>query len=256
VYDDLKSNPQIRLLVDSGAFTAWKTGRHFSLDDYCKALDHAQKRIPIWRYFTLDVIGDADGTRRNYDELKRRGYDPIPIFTRGAAQADLEYYYERTELVGVGGLVGTTGSRGFVNGIMRCVGSRAVHLLGFTRFDFMKHYRPYSCDSSNFNRGGKYGWVDIYVGAGHMPHLMRTTVKHGNISSAIASTLHRYGFDPWSLGRPSGWTGKDAPAVKIPYFSWVDFSLDAERNIGTKVFLACSPADLSTMLQAYERVHL
>ena len=51
------------------------------------------------------MIGDAKATVANYDEMRRRGFDPIPIFTRGSDPALLEYCYSTTDLVGVGGLV-------------------------------------------------------------------------------------------------------------------------------------------------------
>lgn len=49
-----------RLLIDSGAFTAWKAGKSIALDDYCRFLE-ALPAAP-WRYFTLDVIGNPDAT--------------------------------------------------------------------------------------------------------------------------------------------------------------------------------------------------
>ena len=60
------------LLIDSGAFTAWKANESISLDDYCRFIE----KLPVtpWGYFQLDVVGDPDGTIRNYDEMRRRGF--------------------------------------------------------------------------------------------------------------------------------------------------------------------------------------
>ena len=92
----------VLLLIDSGAFTAWQAGETIALDDYCRFIE----TLPIkpWRYFQLDVVGNPDETVKNYDEMRRRGFDPIPIFTRGADPAILDYFYSQTDLVGVGGL--------------------------------------------------------------------------------------------------------------------------------------------------------
>jgi hypothetical protein len=51
---------ELRILIDSGAFTAWKSGKTISVDDYCKFIES----LPVkpWRYFTLDVVGDPKGT--------------------------------------------------------------------------------------------------------------------------------------------------------------------------------------------------
>ena len=55
----------LRFTLDSGAFTAWKAGKPIELDDYCRFLE--QLPIKPWRYFTLDVIGNPDGTLKNYE---------------------------------------------------------------------------------------------------------------------------------------------------------------------------------------------
>ncbi len=58
-----RNKDNLRFLLDSGAFTAWKAGKPIALDDYCKFLD----TLPFkpWRYFTLDVIGDPKNTLKN-----------------------------------------------------------------------------------------------------------------------------------------------------------------------------------------------
>ena len=40
---------QVRFVLDSGAFTAWKSGNPIALDDYCRFIEG----LPIkpWRYF-------------------------------------------------------------------------------------------------------------------------------------------------------------------------------------------------------------
>ena len=53
----------IDMLVDSGAFTAWKSGNPIQLDDYCRFLDGLEMKP--WRYFALDVIGDPAATEKN-----------------------------------------------------------------------------------------------------------------------------------------------------------------------------------------------
>lgn len=105
--------PDLRFLLDSGAFTAWKAGKPIELDDYCRFLE----ALPVkpWRYFALDVIGDPHGTMRNYEAMLRRGFSPVPIFTRGEDPSVLEDYYKTSDVVGIGGLVGTANNRGFVH---------------------------------------------------------------------------------------------------------------------------------------------
>lgn len=246
------NSSKVRVLLDSGAFTAWKAGKPIALDDYCSFLD--KLKFKPWRYFALDVVGNPKATLENYNVMLKRGFKPVPVFTRGSDPALLEEYYKTTDLVGIGGLVGTNDSEGYVNGAMNLIGKRHAHWLGFMRLNYIKAWRPYSCDATNFNRGSRYGWVDIYLGHGRMPHLNRPTAQQGMITQEVVEAARRYGFDAWQLGSPKGWKGKKSVAVLLPYYSWVHFSLDAEAMLGTKVFLAGSSADLPIMLDAYERI--
>lgn len=240
----------IRLLLDSGAFTAWKTGKPIALDDYCKFLE----ALPIepFRYFMLDVVGDPDATLKNYETMLKRGFKPVPIFTRGAEVSMLNRYYKTSDCVGIGGLVGTRGSPGFVNGIMEHVRERKVHLLGFNRIEYLKIYKPYSCDSTNFLRAQKYGWLDVYLGYGEMVHLIRRKM-HTKPEQRVLDRIASYGFDPYELRNEQAWRGTRTGAL-VPYYSWVNFSLDAERDISTLVFLACASSDVPIALEAYGRL--
>lgn len=150
----------IRFLLDSGAFTAWKAKKEINLDDYCRFIES----LPFepWKYFSLDVIGDAKKSMDNYELMLKRGFKPIPIFTRGEDPSVIEDYYKTSEVVGLGGLVGTTGNKGFVKGIMKKVNGRKVHWLGFTNKMFLKIYKPYMCDSSSLTMSGRYGQFELF----------------------------------------------------------------------------------------------
>ena len=67
----------VRLLVDCGAFTAYKSGKEIRLDDYCRFLES----LPFkpFGYFSLDVIGDPDKTTRNYQIMLERVFKPIHL---------------------------------------------------------------------------------------------------------------------------------------------------------------------------------
>ncbi len=63
----------MRLLIDSGAFTAWRSGKPIDKKDYADFIDNLS--IKPWRYFSLDVIGDAKRTQENLDRLIQKGYE-------------------------------------------------------------------------------------------------------------------------------------------------------------------------------------
>lgn len=230
----------VRFVLDSGAFTAWKAGKPIELDDYCRFLEG----LPVtpWRYFLLDVIGDPHATMRNYETMLKRGFKPMPIFTRGEDPSVLDDYYKTSDVVGIGGLVGTSRNRGFVNGIMKRVGDRKVHWLGFTVPEFVLHYRPYMCDSSSFDGPLRFGKLSLYLGRGK-----RVAVSSKDFitrpSQDVIDAVRRYGEDPAKLALKAEWvnSGKNRTTLeRLTYKSAVMMNRELESKSGSKIFFACT----------------
>lgn len=246
VVDLVRANEKsIRFVLDSGAFTAWKAGKPIQLDEYCRFIES----LPFtpWRYFTLDVIGDPHGTMKNYETMLKRGFSPVPIFTRGEDLSVLDDYYKTSDVVGIGGLVGTTGNKGFVNGIMKKVAERRVHWLGFTALEFVKHYRPYMCDSSSWEGGARYGQFALYMGKGQTTVLRKTDFAK-KPTKEIAATIESFGFSPRDFAKTENWNGGYSLNRRICGYSATRFSLDVQENLGTCLFLAAATAHASKIL--------
>lgn len=247
-----RGGDNIRLLVDSGAFTAWKAGKPIALDDYCRFIE----KLPVqpWRYFTLDVIGDAAASMRNYETMLKRGFRPVPIFTRGEHPSVLEDYYKSSDVVGIGGLVGTLKAKGFVNGIMKRVGKRRVHWLGFTSMDYLKFYRPYMCDSSTWESGGRFGTIKLYMGSGRYETIHKERCQEP-LSSDVADRIRSFGIEPTSLRNKDAWHGGVSINRRLCAASALALSLDVQRNLGTLMFnaIAESTRGVPLFLEAFER---
>ena len=227
--------PELRFVLDSGAFTAWKTGKPIDLDDYCRFLEG----LPLkpWRYFTLDVIGDPKGTLRNYETMLKRGFKPVPIFTRGEDPSVLNDYYKTSDVVGIGGLVGTPNNKGFVRGIMRHVGDRMVHWLGFVNMQFLRYYRPYMCDSSTWESAARYGSITLYMGNGKFKAISRANFQTSP-EQAVLDRILLLGLDPHVFARRASWAGGPSPLRALCARNGVALSVDLELALGTKQFLA------------------
>lgn len=239
-----------RFLLDSGAFTAWRLGKQITLDDYCRFLEGLPTRP--WRYFALDEIGNPDGTRRNYELMLRRGFKPLPVYTRGAPIEDLEALYETTDVVGIGGLVTKhQHPAGYLKFLWPKLKGRPVHLLGYTPPEWLKIFRPYSCDSSSWLSGRQYGATNLYLGNGRFKGLSRKDFAPLP-SEAICQRIRHYGFDPADFASDSAWYGKKSLFFQLSVTSWVAFALDVEKHLGTKLFLAgTSLGDLRALMEAY-----
>lgn len=90
------------VLLDSGAFSAWKRGLNINLDDYMTYI----KEYGIHQYFNLDVVGDAEATTRNQSLMEAAGFHPIPVFHYGEPWPLLDQLVAKYSLIGLGGTVG------------------------------------------------------------------------------------------------------------------------------------------------------
>lgn len=240
ILEELKVTRDLRLLIDSGAFTAWKAGSSINVDDYCTFLESLGS-LP-WRYFMLDVIGDPAATMKNYELMLKRGFKPIPIFTRGESVSVLEDYYKTSDVVGIGGLVGTRGNKGFVKGIMKHVGDRKVHWLGFSGLPFINAYRPYMCDSSSWASSVRFGSLTV---TGPMLKETRIDRKKFNLlpSAEMFNIFRIYNEDIKSMAKRSEWTNSGVGRTTLERMavkSGARRMKDIETIYDTKFFLAVS----------------
>jgi hypothetical protein len=246
----------MRLVIDCGAFTAHRRGETISLDAYCEFI--GQMPVRPWRYFALDVVGDPVRTLANYDRMIERGLRPIAIFTRGESLEVLEHYYRTADVIGTGGMTDMPGWHGFINGLTKAAAGRRLHWLGFTNLRFMKFYRPYMADSSNWRTGDRFGHMRLYMGHGQVRLIKRTDFV-GLRDDAVMARIRHYGFEPADLLKRDGWYGKGGDNVnnRICAASAVAFSLDVQKHLGTLMFNAVStPNHLRQLMEAWERQHV
>ena len=245
-----QNQSKFRILLDSGAFTAWKAGKEIKLDDYCKFLDNL--KFKPYKYFTVDVIGNPKETLNNYNKMLKRGYNPVPIFTRGEDISLLEEYYKTSDIVGIGGLVGTKKNKQFVNGLMKRIKKRKVHWLGFTNIQYIKYYKPFMCDSSAWLTGPRYASTNLYLGNGQFAKLSKKDLFEEKdfmrgIHRKIKDSLAQYGFNYFDLLKSESWKGGNSLISNICASSYLKLSNDLESAISTKLFLA--GVDLSGLKQ-------
>ena len=235
----VRMGPNVRWLMDSGAFTAFKGGRPIALDDYLRFIDG----LPVtpWRYFSLDVITDTIGSHANYEAMRKRGYDPIPVVTReGPEVLDLiDAYHRETDVVALGGMVGKIQKpEPYIKAVMAHARGRRFHLLGFTRYDWLGTLRPFSADSSSWESAARYGVCQVYLGRGKFASYDRKASREGPPSPAICARLRAWGFDPYALRTDAGWAGDDSMARWVSVCSVVAASVDLEKHTHTRQFLA------------------
>lgn len=232
----IQKEGQSQIIIDSGAFTAWKANKPIHIDDYCKFIES----LPFkpFRYFALDVIGDPKGTLENYEIMLKRGFNPVPVFTRGEDPSVLDDYYKTSDVVAIGGLVGTYKNKGYVKYLMKHINERRVHLLGFTDINYVKIFKPYSCDSSTLEMSARFAMLSLF-------DEKRAVWMKANKSDFIKQppdcmmdVIKSYGINPRDLAQNANWNGGLSLSRRMNFRSHVRASLAYKRNLNVMYFLA------------------
>jgi len=93
--------------LDSGAFSAHKSGVTIDLDKYiedCRRLMVEDDKLV--EVFALDVIGDARASLANTERMWEAGVEAIPTFHFGSPWSELEYIAKTYPKIALGGVVG------------------------------------------------------------------------------------------------------------------------------------------------------
>jgi hypothetical protein len=169
--DAINSKFLPRILIDSGAFTAYTTGKIITPEEYGEwALNFREQwghKVKSLHFFNLDVIGDQIGSDKNLHKLESMGLEPIPIFTYGGDSKNLQYYLDNYEYIGLGGLVGRK-TQEQLDWIRYCFSFvikkykktsvlPKIHLLGITKEVILKEVPCYSSDSSSWMTCIRFG---------------------------------------------------------------------------------------------------
>lgn len=145
-------------LLDSGAFSAKKTGSPIDINNYISFIQNHEQDLV--NYFNLDVIGDATATEKNQKIMESAGLTPIPVFH--------PYYSPLKELeslcsqgydyIALGGLVGQKKQSEMLQYIIPTIPRKVkIHLFGITTPLILERFRVASADSSNWASGGRFG---------------------------------------------------------------------------------------------------
>lgn len=156
----------VKVFLDSGAFSAFTKGVEVDLPAYCRYIHDNMDIIEVVDgalcASVLDGIGDPLLTYQNQKAMEKLGVKPLPCFHYGEPEEYLEYYVNNYSYITLGGMVPITTPQlrlwldrlwdkyltdGSGNPRIR------VHGFGLTVLELMRRYPWYSVDSSS--------WVQI-----------------------------------------------------------------------------------------------
>ena len=244
-----------RLIVDSGAFTAWNLNKEISMKGYCDFLGSIKDLAPF-KAVQLDVFGDHKQSWANYLHMVDEGLDVMPVFTRGESMERAEEMYSYTDYIMFGGVTIGRGNGQYVKWFLERNKGRKAHWLGFVNLPFIKHYKPESVDASSWMSACRFGRVDLYAGGGQMKKYgpmdfikpltkeMKELCLINHITPSELSML-RY-KESWKANWKHDGNldtqkkDKRSTAQFIGTLANIIRAKEIEKKLGTKVYLACS----------------
>lgn len=201
---EIAAGGRIRLIGDSGAFSAWSMGAVITVDEYAGWC--AQWWDQLCWAASLDVIGDPVASQRNWLRLRdQHGLLTVPTVHAGTDPSWLDFYASHgVDLIGLGGMAGTGQAvralRWTVH-MFRYARDRwpalRFHLWGVNRWDFLTSLPAWSADSSGiFGQTYRYGRLQLFDPAAGQ-RLGQVLLRGGRQTHRIGRLLrHTYGVDP------------------------------------------------------------
>jgi hypothetical protein len=175
---------RIDLLLDSGAFGAWRRGETIDPDKY---IDYVKKNKQyIFAHVSLDTIPGGSGksqqallkeydncARKSYENhlyLKKAGLEPIPIFHQGESFTWLERYLNDKEpYIGISPYLRSSKAavRRWLEKCFLYVTNKdglpivKTHGFGMTTAEFLFSFPWYSVDSTRWSLSSGYGLLPV-----------------------------------------------------------------------------------------------
>lgn len=190
--------PKIQLMLDSGAFSAWKRGTEIDIYEYIEYI-HKHKHL-LYSYVTLDQIPGKPNIRKTQDEInasaavsyknqqymKSKGLDPIPVFHMGEDWRWLERYMADGEpYIGISPAADLPQpqirdwlDRAFTfvcdeDGIPKV----KTHGFGVASFALLKRYPWFTADATSWALTAAYGSIYVPNYKGKVPDYSAPPVK-------------------------------------------------------------------------------
>lgn len=180
--NQVKDNPNVSLIIDSGAFSVWTKGKSINLKeyiDYCKWLK-ANNHLKKLHFVNLDVLPGKFGKRptmqeredsategwKNYEAMKAHGLDVIHVFHQHEDLKWLEKLMnDSSPYIGISPANDLSKKERLIwlKQVFNIVkDKKKTHGFGVTAFDILKEIPFYSADSSNFATPVRFGYVWKY----------------------------------------------------------------------------------------------
>lgn len=150
-----------KLFLDSGAFSAFTRNVQINIDDYCDFIKSHSASIEM--YAALDVIGNAEATRKNVEYMEAKGLHPLPTFHYKSPISELHRMCEKYDYIALGGLVPIARQRKRMQAwldtcfsVIKQYWPIKVHGFGVNAYWAWERYPFYSVDATSWQASGRF----------------------------------------------------------------------------------------------------
>ena len=173
---ELYFNKKSNILIDSGAFSAFNSGKKINIDDYVNFIHQFNKKwsgkVNSIYFINLDSIGDSKQSWKNQEYLDYKNCKTIPVIHQwGFEEKNLELALSKYDFIAFGGMVGRKQKIHTIPWLNKCykiIGQfykknkimPKIHLLGVASSKILYRYPCFSCDSTTFMKINRFGSSD------------------------------------------------------------------------------------------------
>lgn len=232
---------EINLMLDSGAFTLFNAKQKrdwLTVDNYCDYLSKYGHLVE--KYVMLDVIGNDDASKENYELMLKRGLNPMFVFTM--ADNDFSYLRDTTKHnkhICVAGGVTTKGDwirKRFQDVYKHTDG--LIHGLGYVSYPSMYQLPIHSVDSSSWIQSSQvYGILSYFDnGMKGVPYRDILTKKK-KLPIQLIKMFEELKITPKQFSNLDNHKGARSIAALVNLISYIEYQKYSKRT-GVNLFLA------------------
>lgn len=234
-------NGTANVMLDSGAFTLFNAKQKrdwLTLDSYCRYLDDNAHKVE--KYVMLDVIGNDEASKYNYEEMLRREYNPMFVFT----MADNDFGYLKSaalnnEHICVAGGVTTKGDwlTKRIQDVYNHTQSK-IHALGYVTFPKMYQLPLHSVDSSSWVQSSQVYGILNYFDEGMKGLSYRDILTRKKpVPTKLQLIFEQLKITPKMFSNLENHKGSKSIATLINTIAYIEYQKYSKR-LGINLFLA------------------
>lgn len=184
-----KEKKDYDLLIDSGAFSIYNSGKSIDIDDYKNFILQYPKK---WNYINLDVIPPRSATKKQINKCAEEGYENyiylkkyiknlLPVYHYGEDIKFFKKYCNETDYIGINIKRVNRGITDieYYDSIFNISKTNIkIHCLGMTNIPHLLRYPFYSTDSVSYARFKVSQKSSYWVAANHLRSFLFINLRY------------------------------------------------------------------------------